>query len=462
MIRYKASLMGKNMTKKALITGIAGQDGGHLAELLHSKGYDVYGVIRGQMEAGHPRYAKIVSEMPYVKLVLADLTDLASLTRAIQDIKPDEIYNLAAISHVGYSFKDPVLTADVTGKGVLNMLEAIRLSGLEKKTRFYQASTSEMFGGLDYNRPGKGYSEESPFHPRSPYGVAKLYGHWITRNYRESYGMHASCGILFNHEGERRGPEFVTRKISKAVARIKLGKQDVLELGNMDSKRDWGYAGDYIEGMWRMLQQDKPDDYVLATGETHTIREFCEEAFKEVGITIKWNGKGIEETGNNAKTGKTLIKINPEFFRPAEVDILLGDPTKAESKLGWKRKVDFPGLVKLMVKHDLDEESGALYPDLDAEGPLRHIVIFTMRPNTTEAQINTALEKLIDFGKITEGVRYWAAKRSLDSRKGTIIVLNCAFDSVESFEKYRHSKTQAEFAEYMTKIADWFTGDYLD
>jgi GDPmannose 4,6-dehydratase len=309
------------------------------------------------LEASHPRYSQIKQEMPYVNIVMADLLDLSALTRAMQQIKPDEVYNLAAISHVGYSFRDPVLTADVTGKGVLNMLEAIRLAGLEKTTRFYQASTSEMFGGLDYNRPDEGYTEEARFHPRSPYGVAKLYGHWITKNYRESYGMYATSGILFNHEGERRGPEFVTRKISKAVARIKLGKQDHIELGNLDSKRDWGYAGDYVEGMWRMLQQDEPGDFVLATGETHTIREFVELAFKETGVDIKWQGSDVDEVGVDAATGKTLVKINPEFFRPAEVDILLGDPTKAEKVLGWKRQVDFPGLVKLMVEYDLGFEA---------------------------------------------------------------------------------------------------------
>jgi GDPmannose 4,6-dehydratase len=343
--------------KRALVTGIAGQDGGHLAKLLHEKGYEVYGVIRGQMEASHPRYKQIKGEMPYVNLVMADLIDLSALTRAMQEIKPDEVYNLAAISHVGYSFRDPILTAEVTGKGVLNVLEAIRLSGLEKTTRFYQASTSEMYGGLDYNRPEKGYDETSAFHPRSPYGVAKLYGHWITKNYRENYGMFASSGILFNHEGERRGPEFVTRKVSQAVARIKLGKQEYIELGNMDSKRDWGYAGDYVEGMWRMLQQDEPGDFVLATGETHSIREFCEAAFKEVGVTLNWQGSGVDETGVDATTGKVLIKINPDFFRPSEVDLLLGNPTKAETVLGWERKVDFPGLVKLMVEHDLSVES---------------------------------------------------------------------------------------------------------
>lgn len=345
------------MAKKALITGVAGQDGGHLAKLLHKKGYEVYGVIRGQLEASHPRYRAFKEEMPYVQLVLADLLDLSALTRAMQDIQPDEVYNLAAISHVGYSFRDPLMTADVTGKGVLNVLEAIRLAGLEKTTKFYQASTSEMFGGLDYNRPDTGYTEEASFHPRSPYGVAKLYGYWITKNYRESYGMFAVSGILFNHEGERRGPEFVTRKISQSVSRIKYGKQDKIELGNLDAKRDWGYAGDYVEGMWRMLQQDKPDDYVLATGETHQIREFCELAFKEIGVEIEWSGSGPEEVGKDKSTGKVLISINPEYFRPSEVDLLLGDPTKAEKELGWKREVDFPQLVKLMVEHDLKLEA---------------------------------------------------------------------------------------------------------
>jgi len=345
------------MAKSALITGVAGQDGGHLAKLLHQKGYKVYGTVRGQMEASHPRYQSIKKEMPFLNIVMADLLDLAALTRAVQEIKPDEVYNLAAISHVGYSFRDALLTADVTGKSVLNMLEAIRLSGLEKTTRFYQASTSEMFGGLAYNRPKSGYTEEATFHPRSPYGVAKLYGYWIVRNYRESYGMFAVSGILFNHEGERRGPEFVTRKISKAVARIKLGLQDHVELGNIDAKRDWGYAGDYVEGMWRMLQQEEPQDFVLATGETHSIREFCELAFKEISIDITWKGKAEKEEGIDSATGKVLVRINPEFYRPAEVDLLLGDPKKAEKELGWKRKVDFQGLVKLMVAHDLKVEA---------------------------------------------------------------------------------------------------------
>lgn len=325
------------MAKRALITGITGQDGGHLAEFLHGKGYEVFGIIRGQH---NPKRRQTEEEFPYVTLIEADLTDQSSLIRAMGIAKPDEVYNLAAISHVGYSFKNPQLTNDVTGKGVLNMLEAIRLSGGEKTVRFYQASTSEMYGGLDYNRPEKGYDENATFHPRSPYGVAKLYGHWIARNYRESYDMFICSGILFNHEGERRGVEFVTRKITNSVARIKLGKQDHIELGDLWPKRDWGYAGDYVEGMWLMLQQDKPDDYVLATGETHSIEEFLDLAFKEIGID-DW---------------RPYVKQNPAFMRPAEVDLLLGNPEKAERVLGWKRKVDFPGLVKLMVEHDLKVE----------------------------------------------------------------------------------------------------------
>lgn len=328
------------MAKTALITGIAGQDGGHLAELLHSKGYKVYGIIRGQMEASHPRYRAVKQEMPFVELIMADLLDLSSLVRAIQDSQPDEVYNLAAISHVGYSFRDPILTHQVTGGGVLNMLEAIRLSGGEKTIRFYQASTSEMFGGLAYNRPDTGYTEDATFHPRSPYGVAKLYGHWISVNYRESYDMHISCGLLFNHEGPRRGLEFVTRKISNAVARIHMGTQKEIVLGSLDPKRDWGFAGDYVEGMWRMLQQDKPGDYVLATGETHSIEEFLTLAFAEVGID-NW---------------KPYVRQDPAFMRPAEVDLLLGNPAKAEKVLGWKRQVDFPGLVKMMVTYDLGLE----------------------------------------------------------------------------------------------------------
>jgi GDPmannose 4,6-dehydratase len=326
------------VAKNALITGVTGQDGYHLSKLLNDKGYKVYGLIRGQQ---NPKKIIVEREQPYIELIEGDLTDPSSLKHAIDISKPDEVYNLAAISHVGYSFKTPQLVADITGRGVLNVLEAIRQSGAQKTIRFYQASTSEMFGGLDYNRPGQGYDENSLFHPRSPYGVAKLYAHWITKNYRESYGMHTSCGILFNHEGEHRGLEFVTRKITNAVARISLNKQEYVELGNLDSKRDWGYAGDYVEGMWLMLQQDKPGDYVLATGETHTIGDFLDQAFKEVGID-DW---------------KPYVKQNPTFMRPAEVDILLGNPGKAEKLLGWNRKVDFPALVKLMVQNDIGLES---------------------------------------------------------------------------------------------------------
>ncbi len=342
------------MAKRALITGITGQDGGHLAELLHGKGYEVYGIIRGQFNSKR----KITEEeYPFVRLIEADLTDISSLVRAVEQAKPDEVYNLGAVSHVGYSFKDPILTADVTAKGVLNLLEAIRLSGISDSVRFYQASTSEMFGGQDYNRPDKGYNEKAIFHPRSPYGVAKLYGHWIAVNYRESYNIFVSCGILFNHEGERRGVEFVTRKISNSVAKIKLGKQSQLELGNLDAQRDWGYAGDYVEGMWRMLQQDKPSDYVLATGETHSVREFCQLAFEEIGIELEWQGSGVNETGVDKNSGAVLVKINPNHFRPAEVDLLLGDPEKAEKELGWSRKVDFAELVSRMVSYDLKKEA---------------------------------------------------------------------------------------------------------
>jgi GDPmannose 4,6-dehydratase len=326
-----------NAQKSALVTGITGQDGGHLAKLLHENGYAVFGLIRGQQ---NPNKATVEREFPYVELIEGDLTDLTSLVRAVEVADPVEIYNLGAVSHVGYSFNNPSLTADVTGKGVLNLLEAVRVTGRAESTRVYQASTSEMFGGLDYNRPGSGYDESSLFHPRSPYGVAKLYAHWISRNYRESYGMFVSCGILFNHEGERRGLEFVTRKITNAVARISLGKQDHIELGDLWPKRDWGYAGDYVRGMWQMMQHSEPDDFVLATGETHSIEDFLTLAFAQVGIE-DW---------------KPYVRQNPRFMRPAEVDILLGNPTKAETVLGWERHVDFQGLVNLMVAHDLEVE----------------------------------------------------------------------------------------------------------
>jgi GDPmannose 4,6-dehydratase len=332
-------------SRRALITGVTGQDGGHLAELLHAKGYKVFGLIRGQRNA---RKEAFVAEFPYVQLIEADLTDQTSLIQAVITADPCEIYNLGAISHVGYSFRNPQLTADITAKGVLNLLEAVRISGYANKARFYQASTSEMFGGLDYNRPGAGYNEDSLFHPRSPYGVAKLYAHWIARNYRESYGMFVSTGILFNHEGERRGLEFVTRKITNAVAGIDLGLQSDIVLGDLWPKRDWGYAGDYVRGMWQMLQHHEPDDFVLATGETHSIEEFLALAFAEIGI-VDW---------------KPLVKQDPQFMRPAEVDILLGDPSKAERVLGWTREVDFPGLVQRMVRHDIALRRGTLGADL--------------------------------------------------------------------------------------------------
>lgn len=319
--------------KTAFVTGITGQDGRHLAELLHDKGYTVFGLVRGQK---NPRRAEVEAAHPYVRLIEGDLTDMSSLVRALDVSQPDEVYNLGAVSHVGYSFTNPVLTAEVTGKGLLNLLEAIRLSGLGDSVRAYQASTSEMFGGLDYNRPGLGYDEHSLFHPRSPYGVAKLYAHWIARNYRESYGMFVACGILFNHEGEYRGKEFVTRKITDAVARIEAGRQDTVSLGDLTPKRDWGYAGDYVRGMWQMLQHGEPDDFVLASGATHSIEDFLTAAFGEIGVD-DW---------------RPYVVQDPSLFRPAEVDILLGNPAKAESDLGWTRDVDFPGLVRRMVAHD--------------------------------------------------------------------------------------------------------------
>ncbi|WNM24907.1 GDP-mannose 4,6-dehydratase [Demequina capsici] len=320
--------------RSALVTGITGQDGAFIAELLHEQGYRVHGLVRGE---GNPRKAQTAAELPFVELLDADLTDPASLIRAVDAADPDEVYNLGAISQVGFSFKNPGLTADVTAKGVLNLLEAVRLTGRAERTRFYQASTSEMFGGLDYNRPEAGYNETSQFHPRSPYGVAKLYGHWIARNYRESYGMFVSCGILFNHESERRGKEFVTRKITDAVARISLGLQDHVELGDLWPKRDWGYAGDYVRGMWQTLQHSEPDDFVLASGEMHSIEDFLALAFKAVGID-DWHPYVVQ---------------NPAFMRPAEVNVVLGDPSKAEQVLGWRREVSFEGLVTRMVANDV-------------------------------------------------------------------------------------------------------------
>ncbi len=330
--------------KKALITGITGQDGSYLAELLLEKGYEVYGIVRRKsvVDFGNVKHIK-----DKIKFIYADMGDQISLINAMKISQADEVYNLAAQSFVGTSWEQPIATADIDAIGVLHMLEAIRV--VKPEARFYQASTSEMYG-LVQEIPQK---ETTPFYPRSPYGVAKLYGHWITKNYRESYDMYACSGILFNHESERRGKEFVTRKITDAVARIKHGLQESLELGNMDSKRDWGHAKDYVKGMWLMLQQVKADDYVLATNETRTVREFVEAAFKYVEIDIEWKNKDIDEIGVDKNTGKTVVKINPAFFRPAEVDILIGNPAKAESELKWKREIPFNELVERMVKNDL-------------------------------------------------------------------------------------------------------------
>lgn len=331
--------------KNALITGITGQDGSYLAELLLEKGYNVYGIWRRKATVD---YGNIEHLKDKVNLIYADMTDPVSLISAMRISQADEVYNLAAQSFVATSWDTPLGTADIDAIGVTNMLEAIRT--VKPECKFYQASTSEMFG-LVQEIP---QTEKTPFYPRSPYGVAKLYGHWITKNYRESYNMFACSGILFNHESERRGIEFVTRKITDAVARIKLGIQECVELGNMDSKRDWGHSKDYVRAMWLMLQQEKPDDYVIATNETRTVREFVETAFNHVGIDIEWQGTGIDEKGIDKATGKTIVKVNPKFFRPAEVDILLGNPEKAENVLGWKREISFSELVERMVKNDLE------------------------------------------------------------------------------------------------------------
>ncbi|MDR2043590.1 MAG: GDP-mannose 4,6-dehydratase [Clostridium sp.] len=331
--------------KNALITGISGQDGSYLAELLLEKGYRVYGLIRRKAVTDYGNARHLTDQ---VRFLYADLTDLVSLIHAVKTSEPDEVYNLAAQSFVGTSWEQPLVTAQIDAIGVTNMLEAIRT--VKPSCRFYQASTSEMFG-LVQEIPQK---ETTPFYPRSPYGVAKLYGHWITKNYRESFGMFACSGILFNHESERRGMDFVTRKITAAAARISLGLQEYVELGNLDSKRDWGYAKDYVYAMWLMLQQEEPEDYVVATNETRTVREFAKTAFAKAGIRVEWTGIGIEEVGKNADTGKAVIKISRELLRPAEVEILIGDATKAERQLGWKRRVSFEELVERMVRNDLE------------------------------------------------------------------------------------------------------------
>ncbi len=336
--------------KKALITGITGQDGSYLAEFLLEKRYEVHGIVR---RASLSNTARIDHILDQITLHDGDLADSSSLLRVINIVRPDEIYNLAAQSHVGISFDVPEYTAEATGVSTLKLLEAIRVNG--GTCRFYQASTSELFGGIPETAP---QSEKTPFYPKSPYGAAKLYSYWITVNYRESYNMYACNGILFNHESPRRGENFVTRKITLAIANIIAGGQDKLSLGNMNAKRDWGFAGDYVKGMWLMLQQDRADDYVLATNETHTVREFVEAAFAELGFEIRWEGSGVNEKGYDAVSGRLLVDVNPEFYRPAEVEFLWGDCAKAEKELGWKRDVDFKGLVAMMMDADLREIAG--------------------------------------------------------------------------------------------------------
>ena len=346
------------MNKVALITGVTGQDGSFLAEFLIEKGYEVHGIIRRSSSFNterieHLYFEEWVRDMKRgraLNLHYGDMTDSSSLIRIIQQTQPDEIYNLAAQSHVKVSFDVPEYTAETDATGTLRLLEAVRILGLEKKTKIYQASTSELFG-LVQEIPQR---ETTPFYPRSPYGVAKLYGFWITKNYRESYGMFAVNGILFNHESERRGETFVTRKITLAAARIAAGEQDKLYLGNLSALRDWGYARDYDECMWLMLQHDTPEDFVIATGEQHSVREFTERAFHEVGIDLRWEGEGVEERGIDVATGRILVEVDPKYFRPAEVETLLGDPTKAKELLGWNpSKTSFEELVRIMVRHDV-------------------------------------------------------------------------------------------------------------
>ncbi len=343
------------MGKKALITGITGQDGSYLTEFLLGKGYEVHGLIRRASSINTWRIDHLYNN-PEVRdkrlfLHYGDLTDSISLTSLIKGIQPDEIYNLAAQSHVKISFEIPEITANIDALGTLKLLEAVKnLGGLKKKTRIYQASTSELYGKV-LETP---QSETTPFYPRSPYGVAKLYGYWIIKNYREAYDMFACNGILFNHESERRGFNFVTRKITIGLSKIKLGLQDVLELGNLDAKRDWGYAKEYVEAMWLMLQQEKPEDFVIATGETHSVREFIEACYRELGGHLRWEGEGINEVGMDSETNNAIIKINPRYFRPTEVNLLLGNPRKAKEKMGWEAKVKFEELAKRMINSDFE------------------------------------------------------------------------------------------------------------
>jgi GDPmannose 4,6-dehydratase len=341
------------MIKKALITGITGQDGAYLAEFLLSKGYEVHGIKRRSSSLNTARIDHLYGN-PHLHIHYGDMTDSANLIKLIADIAPDEIYNLAAQSHVKVSFDMPEYTANADALGTLRLLEAIRINGFDKKTRFYQASTSEMFGGVGFNMPETGYTEESPFYPRSPYGAAKMYAYWITINYRESYGIFASNGILFNHESPIRGETFVTRKITRAVARIYLGLDKTLRIGNLDAKRDWGHAKDYVRGMWLMLQQNTAEDFILATGETYSVRQFIEWSFAEVGIQLEWKGNGVDEKWYNQLTGECIAEVDARYFRPAEVDLLLGNPTKADRVLHWNREYTLAEMVSEMVKSDIE------------------------------------------------------------------------------------------------------------
>lgn len=353
--------------KTALITGITGQDGSYLAELLLDKGYEVHGIKRRSSQFNTERIDHLYTD-PHFKglpfhLHYGDMTDSTNLIRIIQETQPDEIYNLAAQSHVQVSFDSPEYTADVDALGAMRMLEAIRILGMEKKTKFYQASTSELYGKIQETPQ----SETTPFYPRSPYGVAKLYAFWITVNYREAYGIYATNGILFNHESPRRGETFVTRKITRAAVRIAEGVQEKTFLGNLDAQRDWGHAKDYVNGMWLMMQQEEPDDFVLATGKTTSVRKFCEMAFEQAGIELEWQGEGVNEKGINKKTGKPVIEVDPQYFRPTEVDLLLGDPAKAQEKLDWKFEYDVKALVEDMVKAD----HKSLLESINGEGKVR-------------------------------------------------------------------------------------------
>lgn len=338
--------------KKSIIFGITGQDGSYLTELLLEKGHEVHGIIRRSSNFNTNRIEHLMKSSN-LKLHYGDVSDALFVNNIVKEVKPNEIYNLAAQSHVAVSFELPNYTAQVDAIGTLNVLEAVRTNHPE--ARVYQASTSELYGGMEYNRPKNGYNEESPFHPRSPYGVAKLYGYWIIKNYRESYNIYACNGILFNHEGPRRGKTFVTRKITQGLSMIYHGLETTLKLGNLDSLRDWGYAKDYVNAMWLMLQQEKPEDFVISTGKAYSVRDFIKEAAKHIKVDIEWKGEGVNEKGYDKKTGKVIIEIDPKYFRPAEVDLLLGDSSKAKEKLNWEPETTFEELVEIMMKHDLKE-----------------------------------------------------------------------------------------------------------